>query len=202
MVYEGTFPPTQKKLLLSSWKYMAHAFVSCISGRKSGANEISLVNTSAIAALASRVDFNFSKFIQHEMILKVEGNKRDKFLMYPRFIQLILNVKHPEIKRGRETLDIKYVGSSAFGLMKQNRSGKLNFVEIYPLIKFGIFAEESDQSKSDSLSCPTETDDVIIFASEHKTEESRVSHVAIVAEEHDRLQNVEVESDFDQEGDN
>ena len=86
MDYEGTFPPTIKKVLAPCWKYLAHVFVSCISGRKSGANEISLVNTGPIAALASGIEFNFSKFILHEMILNIKGNKRDKFFMYPRFL--------------------------------------------------------------------------------------------------------------------
>ncbi|CAI9302871.1 unnamed protein product [Lactuca saligna] len=53
MGYEGTFPPTIKKLLPQCWKLLAHVFVSCISGRRSGANEISLANTGAIAALAA-----------------------------------------------------------------------------------------------------------------------------------------------------
>ncbi|CAI9271406.1 unnamed protein product [Lactuca saligna] len=52
MGYEGTFPPTIKKLLPPCWKLLAHVFVSCVSGRRSGANEISLANTGAIAALA------------------------------------------------------------------------------------------------------------------------------------------------------
>ena len=119
--------------------------MSCISGRKSGANEISLVNTGAIAALASGFEFNFSRFILHEMILNIEGNKRDKFFIYPRFLQIIFNVKHSDIERGGETLDLKSIGSSAIGLMKQNRPGKVNFEGKSPLIKFRIFVEESEQ---------------------------------------------------------
>ncbi|CAI9300145.1 unnamed protein product [Lactuca saligna] len=53
MGYEGTFPPTIKKLLPPCWKLLAHVFVSCVSGRRSGANEIRLANTGAIAALAA-----------------------------------------------------------------------------------------------------------------------------------------------------
>ncbi|CAI9271927.1 unnamed protein product [Lactuca saligna] len=37
----------------NSWMYLAHVFVSCISGRRSGANEISLANIGAITALAA-----------------------------------------------------------------------------------------------------------------------------------------------------
>ncbi|CAI9290730.1 unnamed protein product [Lactuca saligna] len=53
MGYEGTFPHTIKKLLPPCWKLLAHMFVSCISGWRSGANEISLANTGAIATSAA-----------------------------------------------------------------------------------------------------------------------------------------------------
>ncbi|CAI9293663.1 unnamed protein product [Lactuca saligna] len=124
MGYERTFPPTIKKLLPPCWMLLAHVFVSCISGRRSGANEISLANSGAIVALAVGFEFNFSKFIMNEMILNLEGIKRDKFCMYPRFLQIILNVTHPELERGNDTLNFKSIGPSAFGLMKQKRGGK------------------------------------------------------------------------------
>ena len=33
MSYEGTSPPTLKKLLHPYWRFLAHVFVSCVSGR-------------------------------------------------------------------------------------------------------------------------------------------------------------------------
>ena len=60
--------------------------MSYISGRKSGADEISLLNTGAIVTLAAVLEFNFYKYIVDELIGNVEGKKREKFLMYPRFL--------------------------------------------------------------------------------------------------------------------
>ncbi|CAI9303044.1 unnamed protein product [Lactuca saligna] len=60
MGYEGTFPPTIKKLLPPCWKLLAHVFVSCVSSRRSGANEISLANTGAITALAAVEEIHHS----------------------------------------------------------------------------------------------------------------------------------------------
>ncbi|CAI9300246.1 unnamed protein product [Lactuca saligna] len=142
MGYKGTFPPTIKKMLPPCWKLLAHVFVSCVSGWRSGANEISLANSGAIAALAASFEFNFSKFIMNEMILNIEGSKIDKFCMYPRFLQIILNVTHPELQRGNDTLDFKSIGPSAYELMKQKRGGKFVFEGKFPLIKFGIFKED------------------------------------------------------------
>ncbi|CAI9261929.1 unnamed protein product [Lactuca saligna] len=158
MGYKGTFPPTIKKLLPPCWKYLAHVFVSYISGRRSGANEISLANTGAIAALAAGCKFNFSKFIMNEMILNLEGSKRDKFWMYPRFLQIILNVTHPELQRGNDTLDFKSIGPSAFGLMKQKR---------------------------EEQSMPMENEDISHSPPEPDVEEIHDSPTAYVVDEHD-----------------
>ncbi|CAI9269496.1 unnamed protein product [Lactuca saligna] len=182
--YEGTFPPTIKKLLPPCMKYPAHIFVSCIFGRRSGANEISLVNTGAIAALAAGYDFNFSKFILNEMILNLEGNKRDKFMMYPRLVQIILNVTHPKLQRGNEVLDLKSIGPNAFGLMKQKRTGKFVFEGKFPLIKFGIF-EERDKEESEEHPVLVESEDTHHSGSEPEIEVIFDSPMAFVAEEHD-----------------
>ncbi|CAI9269367.1 unnamed protein product [Lactuca saligna] len=184
MGYEGTFPPTIKKLLPPCWKYLAHVFVSCISSRRSGGNEISLANTGAIAALAVGFEFNFSKFILNEMILNLEGNKRDKLWMYPRFLQIILNLNHAELQRGNDVLDFKSIGLSAFGLMKQKRGGKFVFEGKFPLIKFGIFKED-DGDESEEQSMPVENEDIHHSPSEPEVEEIHHSPRACVADEHD-----------------
>ncbi|CAI9293704.1 unnamed protein product [Lactuca saligna] len=184
MGYEGTFPPTIKKLLPPCWMLLAHVFVSCISGRRSGANEISLGNTGAIAALAADFEFNFSKFIMNEMILNIEGSKRDKFRMYPRFLQIILNVTHPELQRGNDTLDFKSIGPSAFGLMKQKRGGKFVFEGKFPLIKFGIFKEDVREESADQ-SMTMENEDIHHSHSDPEVEEIHHSPTTCVADEHD-----------------
>ncbi|CAI9263811.1 unnamed protein product [Lactuca saligna] len=184
MGYEGTFPPAIKNLLPPYWKLLAHVFVSCVSVRRSGPNEISLANTGAIAALAAGFEFNFSKFILNEMILNIEGSRRDKFCMYPRFLQIILNVTHPELQRGNDTLDFKSIGPSAFGLMKQKRGGKFVFEGKFPLIKFGIFTKDDREEAADK-SMPTKDVYTHNSPSEPVVEEIHQSPITCVADEHD-----------------
>ncbi|CAI9269641.1 unnamed protein product [Lactuca saligna] len=167
---------------------------------RSGANEISLVNTGAIAALAAGFEFNFSRFILNEMILNLEGSKRDKFLMYPRFVQIILHVTHPELQRGNEVLDFKSIGPNAFGLMKQKRGGKYVFEGKFPLIKFGIF-EESDKEECKEHFVPMETKDISHSASEPEIEEIHDSPTAFVAEEHDVQKTSESKSTQEEDDD-
>lgn len=85
MGYEGVFPPTwvsYRELLPTYWRFHAHSFIICISGSKAGADEISLLNTGAIAALATGLNFNSSRYILNEMVSNVEGKRKDKFLMF------------------------------------------------------------------------------------------------------------------------
>lgn len=86
--------------------------------------------------------------------------RKDKFLMYPRFLQMIFNCKYPDLAKIGETLDLKSLDPNTFGLMKQNWKGtKVEFQGKYPLEKFGQFAEISDASESESSSY--DEDDVI-----------------------------------------
>ena len=78
--------------------------------------------------------------------------------------------------------------------MKQKRGGKFVFEGKFPLIRFGIFAEDSNQSDSENHYNPTEIDDVGISTSEPEIEEVHDSPITIVAEIHNRLHNVEVET--------
>lgn len=94
MGYDGVSPPAIKKLLPPYWHVLAHSFVICISGRKSGADEISLLNIGAIVALAMDLEFNFSRFVLNKMKNNLEGKRKDKFLMYPRFLQMIFDRKY------------------------------------------------------------------------------------------------------------
>ncbi|KAL7602750.1 hypothetical protein Lser_V15G16330 [Lactuca serriola] len=190
MGYEGDFPPTLKRLLPPYWRFLAHVFVSCISGRRSGADEISLRNAGAIAA---GLDFNFSRFILDELVVNIQGKTKDKFLMYPRFLQIIINEQFPEIPKEGETLDMKSLGPNTVGLIKQNCKGKVTFEGKYPLVKFGIFVESSEASAYHESSDRMTVDDDVIIVSDH--EESRVPSVATVAEEHE-LTSVHVQSDY------
>ena len=146
-------------------------FVSCISGQRARANEVSLHNTGAIVSMAVGLDFNFSIFILNGMVGNIEGKGKNKFLMFPRFLQMIFNNKHPEIMRRGETLNVKSLGANTFSLMKQNRKGKFMFEGKYPLVNLGQFAEDRDSSSIESSFEFIETEDDVITTSEHKKSE-------------------------------
>ncbi|CAI9299907.1 unnamed protein product [Lactuca saligna] len=73
------------------------------------------------------------------------GKKKNLFLMYPRFLQMIFNEKYPQIKRTSDTLDMKALGPNTCGLMKQSRKAtKVAFQGLNELVKFGKFVEVED----------------------------------------------------------
>ena len=94
--------------------------MSCISGKRTGADEISLRNTGAISALAAGIIFNFSKFIMDEFVVNINAKTKDTFLMYPRFIQVFIDEQFPEIVKDGDVLDMKSLGPHTVGLIKKN----------------------------------------------------------------------------------
>ncbi|KAF5782870.1 hypothetical protein HanRHA438_Chr11g0514031 [Helianthus annuus] len=42
MSYEGSYPPTTKKLLHPYWRFLAHVYLVCISGNKSGIDTLTI----------------------------------------------------------------------------------------------------------------------------------------------------------------
>ena len=96
MSYEGSFPPTTKKLLPPFWRFLVHTYVSCMSGRKGGTDEASFAATCGFVALTMDWEFNYSRFIFEEMLGNISGKKKDLFLAKHFFFEVIIriNEKH------------------------------------------------------------------------------------------------------------
>ena len=151
MGYEGSYPPTKKKFLPPYWRFLFHVFHCCIFGKKGGSDEIYNTITSAVVALTMNWEFNYSKMIFDEMVSNLDNKRKTKYLMYPRFISMILSEKYPEIKLSKDLLDVKNIGIYSLNYIKQsrvnpNKPEQQIFKGLHPLEKFGRFAEsEEDQ---------------------------------------------------------
>nr|GEV13114.1 hypothetical protein [Tanacetum cinerariifolium] len=80
-----------KAFFFGQWKFLIHTIVQCISAKRTAWNEFSISMASAVICLATGRKFNFSKYIFGSMVRNVDSPS--KFLMYPRFIQVLLD--HP-----------------------------------------------------------------------------------------------------------
>nr|KAJ0204818.1 hypothetical protein LSAT_V11C500277750 [Lactuca sativa] len=100
-----------------------------------------------------------SNLCSEEMKSSLQGKKKYLFVMYPRFLQMVLNEKYPQIERSSNTLDMKALGPNTFGLMKQSRKaakvpyqGLKELLSLESLLKFKtilLLVEISDDEEEE-----------------------------------------------------
>nr|GEX54527.1 uncharacterized mitochondrial protein AtMg00810-like [Tanacetum cinerariifolium] len=78
-----------KAFFSAQWMFLIHTIVQCISAKRTAWNEFISSMASAVICLATGRKFNFSKYIFDSMVRNVDSPS--KFLMYPRFIQVVLD---------------------------------------------------------------------------------------------------------------
>ncbi|GJS87791.1 retrovirus-related pol polyprotein from transposon TNT 1-94 [Tanacetum coccineum] len=79
--FKGHFSP--------QWKFFIHTILHCLSFKKTALDQFSSNIATALICLATSRKFNFSTFIFEAMVKNLDHPY--KFLLYPRFIQLLLN---------------------------------------------------------------------------------------------------------------
>nr|GEV11882.1 reverse transcriptase domain-containing protein [Tanacetum cinerariifolium] len=91
MCYEK--PPLKltfyKAFFYAQWKFLIHTLVQFVSVKRTAWNEFSCSMALTVVCLATGRKFNFSKYIFDNMLRNV--NSPSKFLMYPRFLQVLIN---------------------------------------------------------------------------------------------------------------
>nr|GEV63971.1 retrovirus-related Pol polyprotein from transposon TNT 1-94 [Tanacetum cinerariifolium] len=80
-----------KAFFSAKWKFLIHTLVQCVSAKRIAWNEFSCSIASAVICLAIGRKINFSKYIFDSMVRNVDSPS--KFLMYPRFHQVIINAQ-------------------------------------------------------------------------------------------------------------
>nr|GEW78123.1 retrovirus-related Pol polyprotein from transposon TNT 1-94 [Tanacetum cinerariifolium] len=78
-----------KAKLSPQLRFLIHTLIHCMSPKSGGWNQFPSSLTSALICMSTGRTYNFSRFIMDGMLGNV-GSKRHKFLMYPRFLQMIL----------------------------------------------------------------------------------------------------------------
>ncbi|KAM0026494.1 hypothetical protein Hdeb2414_s0020g00558841 [Helianthus debilis subsp. tardiflorus] len=164
--YEGRFPPLVKKFVHPYWRLLLHMFLLCMTENRGGIDQLNTTQTAALICVITNEPFNYSRYILETMKRNAIGLRKDKFLMYPRFVQMILNARYPELKRLGNTLELKPMGPSCFGALTTKKGTEKKFEGLIELEKFGQFAE---------------TENVI----ENPVRAPAVPARAIIAEEHD-----------------
>ncbi|GKD64822.1 hypothetical protein Tco_1306930, partial [Tanacetum coccineum] len=88
---DGTFTFYKNKFS-PQWRYLVHTLIHCLSPKSGGWNQFPSSLASGLICLSDGRKYNFSRLILDGMIGNV-GATKHKFLMYPRFIQMILGIQ-------------------------------------------------------------------------------------------------------------
>nr|GEU48374.1 copia protein [Tanacetum cinerariifolium] len=107
-----------KANLSPQWRFLIHTLIHCMSPKSGGWNQFPSSIASALICMSTRRTYNFSRFILDGMIGNI-GSKRHKFLMYPRFLQMILGIQTTD-PSPRPTFDFT---AKLFSNMKLNWDG-------------------------------------------------------------------------------
>ncbi|GJU17771.1 hypothetical protein Tco_1145737, partial [Tanacetum coccineum] len=87
---DGTFT-FWKSFFTPQWRYLVHHLLHCISSKSGGWDQFGSNIATALVCLSTSRVYNFSKLIFDGMVANLKS--KTKFLMYPRFLQMILNTQ-------------------------------------------------------------------------------------------------------------
>ncbi|KAK1429929.1 hypothetical protein QVD17_12281 [Tagetes erecta] len=152
--YEGPMPGEKKmefvkSYMIQEWRYIAHVFIMCLDHRKGGTHGLNLNWARAMMLFCRGQKANLAKLIYSYMLENIHASKREKWLMYPRFVQMILNDKLPNLPVVGDVLKIWEMHSRIFGDCKsteRKRGGENIEVVEKRVRKRKAYAKEKDYS--------------------------------------------------------
>ncbi|GJT60937.1 putative ribonuclease H-like domain-containing protein [Tanacetum coccineum] len=74
------------------WRFLVHTILHCLSPKAGSWNQFPSSIATALICLSTGRVYNFSRFILEGMIANVK-TKKNKFLMYPRFLQMLVAIE-------------------------------------------------------------------------------------------------------------
>ncbi|KAJ0625990.1 hypothetical protein HanPSC8_Chr01g0008381 [Helianthus annuus] len=133
-----------KKFVHPYWRLLMHMFMMCMTENRGGTDQLSITQSAAFLCLIKNQAYNYSKYVFEGMKRNVIGVRKDKFIMYPRFLQMIFNARSSNLKRTGNTLDHKPICPSCFGSQTPKKGKTSMFEGTIVLEKFGQFAKTKE----------------------------------------------------------
>ncbi|KAI3744859.1 hypothetical protein L1987_57955 [Smallanthus sonchifolius] len=153
-----------KTFLAPHWRYIVHVMIHCISIRKGGFHSANAMVASATLGLIKGRAYNFSGLVFKQMIENLTGKVKEKFLVYPRFLQMIINHLHPNLPQEGPLLVMDHMISKTLTYMKSTSARSNRIIVNIPL--FGNVTGEDEPEVSD-----VEPEQVIESSSSKEEEE-------------------------------
>ncbi|GJV91932.1 hypothetical protein Tco_1539745 [Tanacetum coccineum] len=134
----------QKGAFSPQWRFLIHNILHCLSPKKTAWEQFSSNIAAAVICLATNRRFNFSRMIFDHMVSNISSPH--KFLMYPRFIQLCLDMQRHKLQQHSRFYSVPSLTMKVFSNMKRSTKG-FSGQEV-PLFPTMLDATESSPSPS------------------------------------------------------
>ncbi|KAJ0608022.1 hypothetical protein HanPSC8_Chr03g0106961 [Helianthus annuus] len=133
-----------KTKLPMCYKFLLHALIQCFSNRRSGYGTASNDLIGLMVALVLKKPFSILKYLFSNMKenLRRTGASRHKFWIYPRFLQMIMNVQHPDLpKEANDVLKIDVMIEHSLKIFKGVAAKR--YPETTPRKMFGALGDKN-----------------------------------------------------------
>ncbi|GJV65308.1 hypothetical protein Tco_1476136 [Tanacetum coccineum] len=111
----------QKGAFSPQWRFLIHTILHCLSPKKTAWEQFSSNIAAAVICLATNRKFNFSRMIFDHMVSNISSPH--KFLMYPRFIQLCLDMQRHKLQHHTRVYSVPSLTMKVFSNMKRITKG-------------------------------------------------------------------------------
>ncbi|GKA12218.1 hypothetical protein Tco_0691764 [Tanacetum coccineum] len=111
----------QKGAFSPQWRFLIHSILHCISPKKTAWEQFSSNIATAVICLATNRRYNFSRMIFEHMVSNISSPH--KFLMYPRFIQICLDMQRNQLQQHTRTYPVPSLSMKVFNNMKRPTKG-------------------------------------------------------------------------------
>ncbi|GJU17600.1 hypothetical protein Tco_1145566 [Tanacetum coccineum] len=143
----------QKGAFSPQWRFLIHNILHCLSPKKTAWEQFSSNIAAAVICLATNRKFNFSRMIFDHMVSNISSPH--KFLMYPRFIQLCLDMQRHKLQQHTRVYSVPSLTMKVFSNMKRITKGFTGQeVALFPNM---LAVPTPSASPSNSISSPEST---------------------------------------------
>ncbi|GJV71472.1 hypothetical protein Tco_1491467 [Tanacetum coccineum] len=111
----------QKGAFSPQWRFLIHNILHCLSPKKTAWEQFSSNIATAVICLATNRKYNFSRMIFEHMVSNISSPH--KFFMYPRFIQICLDMQRKQLQQHSRTYPVPSLSIKVFNNMKRPTKG-------------------------------------------------------------------------------
>ncbi|GJX02077.1 hypothetical protein Tco_0185990 [Tanacetum coccineum] len=141
----------QKGAFSPQWRFLIHNILHCLSPKKTAWEQFSSNIATALICLATNRKYNFSRMIFEHMVSNISSPH--KFLMYPRFIQICLDMQRNQLQQHTRLYHVPSLSMKVFNNIKRPTKGFLGQeVDLFPTM---LHVPEPSPSPSRITSSPS-----------------------------------------------